>query len=120
MAIKYAKIINRETKEVQLGVGVNDEYYASIGMDPMDVEQAYNGKWYVKGYAPADPVTPVQKKRNELIARLGKIDAKSARSMRAILAGTATQEDRDFLAQLEEEAEEVRKELQLLDPVTGA
>ena len=52
---KYAKIINEQTKEVQIGVGVNDEYYIEIGMTLMDVEQAYNGLWYVEGYAPIEP-----------------------------------------------------------------
>jgi hypothetical protein len=49
---KYAKIIDEQTKEVQIGVGVNDEYYKEIGMTLMDVEQAYNSNWYVEGYAP--------------------------------------------------------------------
>ena len=50
---KYAKIIDNKTKEVQIGVGCPDEYYIEIGMTLMDVEQAYNGAWYVLGYAPA-------------------------------------------------------------------
>lgn len=52
---KYAKIIDNKTKEVQIGVGCPDEYYIEIGMNLMDVEQAYNGAWYVLGYAPAKP-----------------------------------------------------------------
>lgn len=52
---KYAKIIDEQTKEVEIGVGVNDEYYIEIGMKKMDVEQAYNGNWYVKGYTPEEP-----------------------------------------------------------------
>lgn len=52
---KYAKIIDNKTKEVQVGVGVNDEYYQEIGMTLMDVEQAYNSNWYVEGYAPIKP-----------------------------------------------------------------
>lgn len=52
---KYAKIIDEETKEVEIGVGVNDEYYIEIGMTLMDVEQAYNGNWYKSGYAPVEP-----------------------------------------------------------------
>lgn len=52
---KYAKIIDNKTKEVQIGVGCPDEYYIEIGMTLMDVEQAYNGAWYVLGYAPAKP-----------------------------------------------------------------
>lgn len=52
---KYARIIDEATKQVQVGVGCPDEYYIEIGMTLMDVEQAYNGNWYVKGYAPIKP-----------------------------------------------------------------
>ena len=52
---KYARIVNEETKEVSVGLGTDVEFYKSIGMDEMDVEQAYNGQWYLKGYAPAKP-----------------------------------------------------------------
>ena len=52
---RYAKIINEETHEVQVGVGCLDEYYIEIGMTKMDVEQAYNSRWYVAGYAPTKP-----------------------------------------------------------------
>lgn len=51
---KYAKIISEKTKEVQIGIGCTDEYYIEIGMKLMDVEQAYNNLWYVKGYAPQE------------------------------------------------------------------
>lgn len=52
---KYAKIIDETTKQVQVGVGCPDEYYIEIGMTLMEVEQAYNGLWYVDGYAPIKP-----------------------------------------------------------------
>lgn len=52
---KYAKIINEETKEVQVGVGCPDEYYQEIGMTLMDVEKAYNSLYYIEGYAPKEP-----------------------------------------------------------------
>ena len=52
---KYAKIINEETKECEVGIGTNTQFYESIGMTQMDVEQAYNGGWYVAGYAPQKP-----------------------------------------------------------------
>ena len=59
---KYAKIIDNETKEVQIGVGCTDEYYIEIGMTLMDVEQAYNGLWYKSGYAPEEPEEDKQAK----------------------------------------------------------
>ena len=51
----YAKIINEETKQVEVGEGTNSEFYKSIGMTEMDVEQAYDGSWYLKGYASEKP-----------------------------------------------------------------
>ena len=53
--ITYAQIVDKQTKLVVVGTGTDSAYYQSIGMTPMDVEQAYNGAWYVKGYAPAKP-----------------------------------------------------------------
>lgn len=52
---KYAKVINDETKLCETGLGSNNNFYASIGMTEMDVELAYNGSWYVAGYAPKKP-----------------------------------------------------------------
>ena len=56
--LKYAKVINEETKQCEVGLGNNSEFYKSIGMTELDVEQSYDG-WYLKGYAP--------KKSQELI-----------------------------------------------------
>ena len=53
--ITYAQIVDKQTKLVVVGTGTDSTYYKSIGMTQMDVEQAYNGAWYVKGYAPAKP-----------------------------------------------------------------
>lgn len=67
----YAKIINEETKQCEVGTGTNTKFYKSIGMTEMDVEQAYNGQWYVKGYAPAEPETEKQARvrgiRNQML-----------------------------------------------------
>lgn len=53
--IKYAKIINDETKQCEVGIGTNVEFYKSLGMTETDVEQSYDGSWYVAGYAPQKP-----------------------------------------------------------------
>lgn len=47
-----AKIINEETKEVSVALGCNPpkDYIE------MDVEQAYTGDWYVKGFAPEESI----------------------------------------------------------------
>ena len=52
---KYARIANEETKACEVGTGTNVEFYCSIGMSEMEVEQAYDGSWYLKGYAPEKP-----------------------------------------------------------------
>lgn len=62
----YAKIVNEETKLCEVGTGTNTKFYESIGMTEMDVEQAYNGQWYVKGYAPKEPETEIQIRVREI------------------------------------------------------
>ena len=52
---KYAKVINEETKACEVGLGTNSAFYQSIGMTEMEVEQAYDGSWYLQGYAPTKP-----------------------------------------------------------------
>lgn len=118
--IKYAKITNEDTKQVEVGLGTDTTFYQSIGMAEMNVEQAYNGAWYVTGYAPEEPETEKKEKaRKELIAQLDALDLKCIRALRAIAAGNGTQEDTAKLADLETQAEEIRQQLQLLNPVTG-
>lgn len=63
---KYAKVIDEETKLCEVGIGTNVEFYKSIGMTEMEAEQAYNGQWYVKGYAPAEPETEIQIRIREI------------------------------------------------------
>lgn len=69
----YAKIINEETKQVEVGEGTNIEFYRSIGMTEQEVEQAWNDSWYLKGYAPKKPVE--QKKTEVRAIRDKMIDA---------------------------------------------
>ena len=60
---KYAKVINEETKACEVGLGTNAKFYQSIGMTEIEVEQAYDGNWYVKGYAPEKPQAEVNAER---------------------------------------------------------
>ena len=69
--IKYAKIENEETKEVSVGLGSDVSFYQSVGMEEMDVEQAYNGNWYLKGYAPAKPAPTVKEQVQALETQTG-------------------------------------------------
>lgn len=61
--LKYAKIIDENLKICAVGIGTNSAYYESIGMTEMEVEQAYNGTWYVKGYAPSKPQEIINQER---------------------------------------------------------
>ena len=72
----YAKIINEETKQVSVGTGTNTAFYQSIGMTEIEVEQGYDGSWYLKGYAPEKPVeekkAEVRSVRNQYLEQTDK------------------------------------------------
>lgn len=92
--IKYAKIINEETKQCEVGLGTNIEYYKSVGMSEMDVEQAYTGDWYIVGYAPVKPApTKEEVKQMRKAYRHEHIDDNTAERSRKMANGTWTQED---------------------------
>ena len=55
----------------------------------------------------------------KLKSQLDEIDRLAIRPLRAIAAGTATDEDREILAELERQAEEIRKELAELSGETA-
>ena len=51
--IKYAKIIDEETGLVNIATGTDIEYYQSIGMIELDVEQSdVDNKWYLTEKCP--------------------------------------------------------------------
>lgn len=64
---KYAKVEDEETGIVSVGVGTNTAFYESIGMTLQDVEQGYDGAWYLASKVPSKPLEVSQEeKRNEL------------------------------------------------------
>lgn len=69
--LKYAKVTDNETKLCEVGLGTDAAFYISIGMTEQDVEQAYNGSWYLMGYAPAKPEPSVQEQVNLLEQQTG-------------------------------------------------
>ena len=71
----YVKIIDEKTKQCEVGLGTNSAFYQSIGMTEMEVEQAYDGSWYLAGYAPAkpEPTKEEQQKAREN-AYIAKVD----------------------------------------------
>ena len=61
--LKYAKIINDDTKICQVALGTDIKLFKSLGMTQIEVEQAYDGNWYVVGYAPTEPEKSYVEKR---------------------------------------------------------
>ena len=49
---KYVKFDKKSGICTEVGIGTNTDFYKSIGMVNMEVEQAYDGSYYLKGYAP--------------------------------------------------------------------
>ena len=46
--IKYAKVINQETGLCEVGLGTNTNFYKSIGMIKLDVQQSdIDNEWYL-------------------------------------------------------------------------
>ena len=51
--IKYAKVINNETGLCEVGLGSNSNFYKSIGMKELDVEQSeIDNEWYLSEKCP--------------------------------------------------------------------
>lgn len=114
--IIYAKVIDENTKQCEIGVGTNDTFYRKIGMKKLDVKQcSWNGKWYLTGHVPQEPEEMVKQKRiAQIKEELASKDEKSTRSVRAILAGTATEADKQYLTTIEAEVIALREELKEL------
>lgn len=98
----FAKIINEQTKEVQIVAG--QKMISITGATEMEVEQAYNGKWYVKGYAPEEPKEEVVKK--QIVALEEQITNRNLRS--AILGDEFAL---NKITEIENQIAELRKQL---------
>lgn len=53
---KYAKF-NDDGKTLQVGLGTDEDFYKSIGMELMSVEKGWDGTYYKEGQAPEKPRT---------------------------------------------------------------
>lgn len=103
---KYAQIVDEETKRCMVGIGTNDDFYKSIGMKKLNVEQAYDGNWYLKGYAPEKPEETLQEK----LVRLESEYQMNRWQREAILAEGSPYSDftKNRARELEEIAEQIR------------
>lgn len=68
---KYARLIDKENKICEVGLGTDKQAYASAGMTLQDVEQAWDGSWYLAGYAPKQPEPPAEEQVAKLEAETG-------------------------------------------------
>ncbi len=95
---KYAKIINEETKICEVGIGTNTDFYKNLGMEEIEVEQAYNGYWYVAGYAPKKPQELINEEEiQELKKQLDDTDYKIIKCSEYSLAGKELPYDIEYL-----------------------
>ena len=71
----YCKYDNETKKCLEVGIGTNTEFYKSIGMTDEEVEQAYDGSYWLKGYAPTKPLSELKsEKLSELTSITSKFD----------------------------------------------
>lgn len=69
--IKYAKIIDQETGLCEVGLGTNTEFYQSIGMVELDVEQSdIDNNWYLAEKCPMKTDEQKELEEKERIAKL--------------------------------------------------
>ena len=69
--IKYVNVINNETGLCNVGIGTNIEFYKSIGMQQLDVQQSdIDNKWYLTEKCPMKTEEEKQKEEQERIAKL--------------------------------------------------
>lgn len=101
--IKYAKIINQNTKQCEVGLGTNIEFYKSLGFTEQDVEQAYNGQWYLVGYTPIKPEPTIQEQIEELEKTI------TERNKRAALLGDEYAKNKIMTVEIQ--INELRKKL---------
>lgn len=93
--LKYAKIINKETKEVSVALGIKHP----ADYSEMDVEKSWYGNWYLVGYVPEKPA-PTHEEIDKLREDYRKehIDSKTAMRSRKMANQTWTAEDeREYL-----------------------
>ena len=106
---KYAIITNEQTKSVAVGEKGSVEFFTSIGMSEMDVEQAYDGSWYLVGYAPEKPA-PTKEEISALReqAYIKEVDILHAQKMRKTILNTWTEEDEaNYIAEVKRLSEDI-------------
>ena len=100
------KVIDEEEHTEIITVG---DWYKSLGMTEMEVEQAYNGSWYLQGYAPEKP-EPTKEQISALReqAYIKEIDTLHAQRQRKTVLGTWTEEDEaNYIAEVKRLSDDI-------------
>ena len=103
----YAKINNKKLHTVDVGLETNEQaiaFYQSIGMTQMDVEQGYDGNWYLEGYAPEKPAPTILEQIEALEAQI------TDRNIRSAIIGDEYALNK--IAEIEAQIAELRKQLE--------
>lgn len=69
----YCKYDKSTKKCLEVGTGTNTAFYKVIGMVDKEVEQAYDGSYYLKGYAPTQNLDEL---KSDKLAELASITSK--------------------------------------------
>lgn len=93
---------------------LNRELYKLDRIEETDVEYSLCGDEYLPSNSKECTDYHNAIRIEEIKSRLNEIDIESSRPLRAIVVGTATENDRIKIAELEEEAEALREELRSL------
>lgn len=73
MVLKYAKVVDT-AKACIVGLGNDEAFYEALGFERCNVEQAWDGSWYLVGHVPQKPVTAAEDVRAERDRRLSASD----------------------------------------------
>lgn len=80
--LKFAKIINNKTGRVEVGIGTNTNFYKSIGMTQLDIQQSdIDDCWYL---ADKCPMKTEEEKIQEETKRIAMLNLTAADVERAI------------------------------------
>ena len=114
---KYAKIINNEKGLVEIGTGTNANFYKSIGMTQLDVQQSdIDGAWYLTDKC---PMKTEEEKIQEETKRIAMLKLTRGDVFRALLLAKGVTREQ-IKAQLEAmpmttQEEQIKRELALID-----
>lgn len=85
--LKYAKIINSDTGLCSVGLGSNEKYFKSIGMEILDVEQSdIDLQWYLTEKCPMKTdrqkeIEEIEKQIEQINEELNNLDTKRIRAV---------------------------------------